>query len=39
MAADIPRLRKELALTRGALERAERLAERSEVMPRNNSCA
>ena len=23
----------------GALERAERLAERSEVMPRNNSCA
>lgn len=31
MAADIPRLRKELVLTRGALERAERQAERSEV--------
>ncbi len=33
MAADIPQLHKELAFTRGALERAGRQAERSEVPP------
>ena len=31
MAADVPQLHKELAFTRGVLERAGRQAERSEV--------
>ena len=33
MAAEIPQLHEELAFTRGALERAGRQAERSEVPP------